>query len=561
MKILKEEFERGTKFRYRLKYIITTLIIIVFGMFILTLLTYLVSKRMLSNMIERDFEFKWKRNFQLVWEPLSTHAQLYLLTGEVPLETQRSYYNYLKEKILSQQQVKVEIIVSDSIVSLYGLGHLSRKPKDEVEQKAFTTGNSQFLTKEFYKTAIVPIKAKDECLSCHSNVSPGDTLGALSITIPFKDMYNTVRKISIIVLLLGFGGLITIGLLVSYSFKKFLYDPLEKISDLLIAASKGNFGIDLPKDLLERSDIVGLVANSVNSLFNTIRSFANKSLEYSNKLTTQIDDVFRSIETLNDKLKTISLKFGIISMQIDDIGFIGSDLSKNVRQANNQVKELKAKIDYIAEKELSREEKDQFLDEIQKLYQDILDNTIKISEGVEKLSTSKNVLSKTIDEIMSMIMETSTYIDKISEEAYEQLLISSYLHAQAISVYTARTEQMITEVIEKELDRYYLRLQAHVKGIDKLDPMKHGDFKNSLIGQWWFSEEGNNFRIRYSSYDFEKLQSGLEQLFSLGRSIIEAADKGEEGEVDSLFQKYRAILRRIKLDLDELKEVLREGGE
>jgi len=53
----------------------------------------------------------------------------------------------------------------------------------------------------------------------------------------------------------------------------------------------------------------------------------------------------------------------------------------------------------------------------------------------------------------------------------------------------------------------------------------------------------------------------LEQLFSLGRSIIEAVDKGEEGEVDSLFQKYRAILRRIKLDLDELKEVLREGGE
>ena len=84
MKILKEEFERGTKYRYRLKYIITTLIIIVFGMFILTLLTYLVSKRMLSNMIERDFEFKWKRNFQLVWEPLSTHVQLYQLSGEVP---------------------------------------------------------------------------------------------------------------------------------------------------------------------------------------------------------------------------------------------------------------------------------------------------------------------------------------------------------------------------------------------------------------------------------------------------------------------------------------------
>jgi len=86
------------------------------------------------------------------------------------------------------------------------------------------------------------------------------------------------------------------------------------------------------------------------------------------------------------------------------------------------VKELKAKIDYIAEKELSREEKEQFLDEIQKLYQDILENTIKISEGVEKLATSKNVLSKTIDEILSMIMETSTYIDKISEEAYEQLI-------------------------------------------------------------------------------------------------------------------------------------------
>ncbi|MCC6026687.1 MAG: hypothetical protein LM575_06940 [Caldimicrobium sp.] len=91
--------------------------------------------------------------------------------------------------------------------------------------------------------------------------------------------------------------------------------------------------------------------------------------------------------------------------------------------------------------------------------------------------------------------------------------------------------------------------------------MKHGDFKNSLIGQWWFSEEGNNFRIRYSSYDFEKLQSDLQQLFSLGRSIIEAVNKGEEGEVDSLFQKYRAILRRIKLDLDELKEMLKEGGE
>lgn len=233
---------------------------------------------------------------------------------------------------------------------------------------------------------------------------------------------------------------------------------------------------------------------------------------------------------------------------------------KNVRQANNQVKGLKAKIDYIAEKELSREEKEQFLDEIQKLYQDILDNTIKISEGVEKLSTSKNVLSKTIDEVMSMIIETSTYIDIISEEAYEQLLISSYLHAQAISVYTARTEQMIADIIEKELDRYFMRLQAHVRGIDKLDPIKHGDFKNSLIGQWWFSEEGNNFRIRYSSYDFEKLQSGLEQLFSLGRSIIEAVDRGEEGEVDSLFQKFRAILRRVKLDLDELKEVLREGG-
>ena len=145
-------------------------------------------------------------------------------------------------------------------------------------------------------------------------------------------------------------------------------------------------------------------------------------------------------------------------------------------------------------------------------------------------------------------------MDKMSEYAYETLLISSYMKTIASTVKTEKMEDLLFDLFEKDVDRYLLRLQAHVKGIDRLDPERWGDYKAFPIGKWYYSEEGEKFRSAIKDFDFEEFENTYKMLHKIGKELINAYDAEDMVKVEKLMQQLRTISRRFKLLLEDMKD-------
>jgi len=161
--------------------------------------------------------------------------------------------------------MKVEVYRSSLVSQLYGeISYDKEKRNDDYNLKRAMKGEEvlQILdnnTIRFY----YPIIAKNDCISCHSNVKENDILGTIYISYPVNDLkvsLNTMINFFIVFIVL-FSLVIFLALFIK--FDKYLVKPIKKFVTNINSISSNS-------DLSQRVDTQGDIQeiHSMQSVFN-----------------------------------------------------------------------------------------------------------------------------------------------------------------------------------------------------------------------------------------------------------------------------------------------------
>lgn len=487
-----------------------------------------------------------KREFELIYDTLIKHGAIIERMEGAPITN----YKILRQEFLKKRP-DVRIIRSNKIDEVFGRESLEYYPKDKIEKNVLLTGNEEIildLEKKFLR-GIYPIKAKSDCLRCHYNIAENEVMGAINIGLPIGYIFEDLKLIVPLYIFLGLGGILTSSILVYLTYIFIAHKPLEKVGNLLNKVSEGDLTVELDKNIKEREDLVGKIAKSTERVLEYMKSFSSKTLDYSIKLVEEVDDIFKLVENVNEKIKFQTLKVAQSSIIADDFGLTIGEISRNISNINYTLKDLKSKIENLKEEEIK-----DLLPQIFNYIEKISEYTLEIATDIEKGMKTLETINQAFEEINQISSEVSQLIDKISEYTYETLLISSYMKTIASAVKTKKMEDILFDLFEKDIDRYILRLQAHIKGLDRLDPERWGDYKTFPIGKWYYSEEGERFRQVLKDFDFGEFENTYQVLHLIGKELIIAYNMEDSVKVDKLFQQLRTISRRLKLQLEEMRE-------
>jgi len=267
----------------------------------------------------------------------------------------------------------------------------------------------------------------------------------------------------------------------------------------------------------------------------------------------KFDEIFKLVDSVNEKIKFQNLKVAQTSIVVDDFGLTIGEISRLTSNINNIAKEIKSEVEKGQEITNDPQLKE-ILAEVFNLGDKINNLALDIATNIEKGVKTSETINKAFEEINQVSSEISQLMDKISENTYETLLISSYMKTIATTVKTRKMEEILFDLFEKDVDRYILRLQAHIKGIDRLDPERWGDYQAFPIGKWYYSEEGEKFKQLVKDFDFREFEETYKTLHNIGKELIIAYNMEDFLKVEKLFQQLKTISRRLKLYLEDLKD-------
>uniref|UniRef100_A0A7V4JQ77 HAMP domain-containing protein n=1 Tax=Thermodesulfobacterium geofontis TaxID=1295609 RepID=A0A7V4JQ77_9BACT len=523
--------------------VICFIILIVLTIVVTSFMAYYVGINHAKNII-------LKNQFNLINDTIIKHGALIEKMEGNPIGN----YKIIREEFLKTQK-DIRIIRTSKIDELFGKESLEYYAMDKEEARVLLEGVERVsidFEKEKLK-GIYPIKAQAECLRCHYNVSENEVIGAVNITLPIDYIIKELKLIIPLYIFLGLGGIITASLLVYFTYIYIAHRPLEKVTYLLNKMAEGDLTLSVEERIKDREDLIGKIVNSMDKVLEYMRNFSSKTLDYSIKLVEQVDDIFKLVDSVNEKIKFQNLKVAQTSIVVDDFGLTIGEISRLTSNINNVAKEIKSKVEK-GQEIINDAQLKEILTEVFNLGDKINELALGIATNIEKGVKTSEVINKAFEEINQVSSEISQLMDKISESTYETLLISSYMKTVASTVKTRKMEEVLFDLFEKDIDRYVLRLQAHIKGIDRLDPERWGDYQVFPIGKWYYSEEGEKFKQMVKEFDFSEFEGTYKTLHSIGKELIIAYNREDFLKVEKLFQQLRTISRRLKLYLEDLRD-------
>ncbi|MGM0518819.1 MAG: GGDEF domain-containing protein [Campylobacterota bacterium] len=205
---------------------------------------------------------------------------------------------------------KIWLSRGHKVIDMYGKGFNNEVPRDDIDKKVLKTGeeikiiNENIFSNSTYRITI-PYKATKKgainCLECHTNSNEGDTLGAITITIPVDDSkqmgISTVLNTTAIALIVIF----VIGFLINYLISPFL-KLFVSIKQVMSKAQNGNYShrvinIKNNKDAQDVSSWVNTLLEKLESTLNDIDS--KISIFLSNKQEVNTDPLINVQNTIN----------------------------------------------------------------------------------------------------------------------------------------------------------------------------------------------------------------------------------------------------------------------
>lgn len=491
-----------------------------------------------KEVIKEAIEVRLRKNYDFVYTSLIKGHE------NMPIHIYKIY----KQEFLNKFP-GIKIYPNEDVITLFNL----ERPeiKDKNIQTVLNNGQNIVFYDVDKKTlhGYFPVKAEIGCLVCHSNVSPESILGAITISIPLTATLNSIAFIKILLFGMGIIGIILISLILYFVYMRVGHDPIDKISKYLNLLTEGDLSFKIDQYILNQPDIIGNLARNLQNLKNYLNTFNSRILDFSLKLTTQVDQVFKTVDSANKDIKALHLNLNEIELYIENIYRLVNELSRKTIQINTLLRVLmnfssqKDKIDW-----------ERLNDTIINLNNEI----IELIEKIENVLKEENKVLNLFEEIGNLFNKLNKTLDQINSHVYENLIISTYMKNLASTLRLEDMERKIFDIFETDLDRYLLRIESHVKGIESLDPLRWSDPKALSLGKWMDSEEFNNLKNQVKDFDFNKFESLYNKIFEVAKDVITAYNREDYLTVDKKLEEFRKIFFEFKSYLQELKGIYLE---
>lgn len=208
---------------------------------------------------------------------------------------------------------KIWLSRGHKVIEMYGEGN-NEHARDYIDKEVLKTGvavrkiDERMFTNSTYRITI-PYKASSKgainCMACHTNAKEGDTLGAITITIPIDDSkqmgINTIVHTSFIALVL----IIIIAFLINYLVSPFL-SLFDSIRRVMKHAQEGDYSYRVEEvNSKDAKDVANWINTLLVKLENTLGEIDSKiSIFLSNKKVEEKDPLINVKNTV-DKLVCI----------------------------------------------------------------------------------------------------------------------------------------------------------------------------------------------------------------------------------------------------------------
>ncbi|GAB6183939.1 methyl-accepting chemotaxis protein [Thermodesulfovibrio hydrogeniphilus] len=309
----------------------------------------------------------------------------------------------------------------------------------------------------------------------------------------------------------------------------------------------------------------------VNIVYQTTNELGTM-IEKLNQRASEIGEIVTVIKDIADQTNLLALNAAIEAARAGEQGrgfaVVADEVRKLAERTIRATDEISKKIGAIQhETSLTAQSMQKELAEVKEVTEavrsignalgEIVSSVVKVKDQITQIATAVEEQSAASEEVTRNIEESAkiaSHIEKLAElivkDAYEILHVSSDLRHTASVVKTKKTQEMLFDIFKGDHERLYVRVLAHIRGIDRLDPERLADFRSCGVGKWYYSEEGQKFRDLPGFSEFEEIHKASH---IIGKEIVLAHNSGDHERVRKLIAEMEKNLEKVAKSLDQLK--------
>lgn len=325
---------------------------------------------------------------------------------------------------------------------------------------------------------------------------------------------------------------------------------------------KAQEGYSKAQDAIMKVDSVYATTNDLNTVINSL-----------NMSASEIGDIVTVIKDIADQTNLLALNAAIEAARAGEQGrgfaVVADEVRKLAEKTIKATEEIARKINKIqddvshAAKAMQKELQEvsgitEYVRSVGDTLESIVNSALntnqmisQIAVTVEQQSATSEEITKNINESAKIAAELESISQTIVRHSYEILKVSSDLRHTVSSVKTKYSEKMMFDIFKGDHERLKIRVTAHLRGVERLDPAKLADHKACGIGKWYYSDEGRKHKDLRRFSELEDLHT---KYHSIARDIIEAHNKGDANRVNTLLKEMESIGKGLNNILDDMKE-------
>ena len=332
----------------------------------------------------------------------------------------------------------------------------------------------------------------------------------------------------------------------------------ETATEAMEIAKKGQSSAE---QAVKKVNIVYQTTNELGSMIDNL-----------NRKATEIGEIVTVIKDIADQTNLLALNAAIEAARAGEQGrgfaVVADEVRKLAERTIKATEEIANKIGLIQKetlqtaqsmnKELTEvKEVTDAVNSIGKALSEIVSAVIKVKDQITQIATAVEEQSAASEEVTRNIEESAKIASEIEKlaweivkDSYAILHISSDLRHTASLVKTKKTQEMLFDIFKGDHERLMVRVYAHLKGIDRLDPERLADYRACGVGKWYYGEEGQKYRDLPGFMEFEEAHKACH---SIGRDIIVAYNSGDYDKVNKLKKEIERNNEKLNKILDQLK--------
>ncbi len=347
----------------------------------------------------------------------------------------------------------------------------------------------------------------------------------------------------------------------------------QTITDIAHNASKASETATLAMQTAEKGQkITNQTIEKVKTVYGTTEELG-EMVEKLNKSASEIGEIVTVIKDIADQTNLLALNAAIEAARAGEQGrgfaVVADEVRKLAEKTIKATEEISKKIgaiqndtnlttqsmkrELIEVKEVNEAVKmlGDTLSEIVSSVVMVKDQITQIATAVEEQSAASEEVSRNVEESAKIALEIEKLAEEIVKDAYNILKISSDLRHTSSIVKTKRSQELLFDIFKGDHERMFIRVFAHLRGLDKLDPEKLADYRSCGVGKWYYGEEGQRFR---DLPGFSELEEVHKSCHNLGKEIVIAHNAGDTAKVRKLMAEIDKKSEKLKFLLDQMKK-------